>query len=518
MNLLNDFTDSQQTVEFMSVESSKLERLNKNNKIIRDVLNLKGSSQMDNNQLLLKKLITVLSSTIDKYSNKLKDYFTDKDWRDIEIFFEELYELDSDLENTINETFQIINDLKKNKTENNLREKVIALIDLHKNHTIAVISNYPDKIFQSEFLQVACMKPNVLVRENKFYDLIIYIGTPYLYQKMDTVFLGKRIIYLSYNFYKNTMSKLKFTNSISLDANQIYKNVKLIENKNIVKKDAYQRETTLSELELMNIQRWIEINNLKNIGDEGRNNNLEENEELVDAKIIQLENNYHYVVLPQSNLRKINVKISSDDDKIIRLNKINLSKLKRNDWILLKTDTEEEYLVRRAKEKYGLSVYESQLSLVAKYKKKLKNKKDHFHTYNKLMHDLRNNNINAASTVVVRSWVTNTIRPGNLRDILKYLGFKEDMITKIDFAAKFINDSHRKVGREMGSRLNNYLEKIDINQLEEAMLLEGEYVFSLRSIGQFRVVTIKNILNDEIKVNQKDLYRLFNTNEELYYE
>lgn len=512
---LKEISDAKQKVQFETVESKELETLHKNlNQIEKSIYTL-GSSYLDNEFETLKKFKTIVSSTIDEYSFKLNEYFSEKDWAEVATFFNNLYEINNDLLEISRETFKIINDLKKGNVENNMRRMVSQLVINQENNNIAIISNYIDEIFKKENPQIDILKPTQFVKMNIFYDTVIFIGTPYLYGKFDTLFLGKNIIYVSYRFYRNKLIKKKYTDSNSDKANQIYKNIEFIENNN-EERIVYHEEMTISELERMNLNRWIEQNILDNTSD--NINELEDNEELISSKIVQLDNNKHYIILPESSLRKLEVGFDIDSNKIVTIKKSKMSNIKVGDWIILKTDTEEEYLVKRAKEIYGESTYNSQLNLITVYKDDLKKRKKTFGTYYKFMKDLNKNNVKVSSVALIQNWIKDTIRPRNLQNILVYLGYEKSKIDRTLSAAKFINQSHRKAGRGIGNRLNNYLKNLDVEELEEAMVVDGEYTFYLDKIGEFNVVTVKDIIAEEIKINRKELYRIINTKEELYYE
>lgn len=238
----------------------------------------------------------------------------------------------------------------------------------------------------------------------------------------------------------------------------------------------------------------------------------------MSAKIIQLENHKHYIIFPDASLKVIKIQEDKSRTNKIKIKNTKLKDISNNDWIILKQDTEEEYLIRRSKEIYGESFYNSQMDLINGYKRKLKRKKIYFRTYENLLKDLNKNNVRVNSTMVIKNWIKDTIRPRNLEEILNYLGYEDNMSKRIVTAAEFINKSHIKVGREMGKRLTNYLEKVNPLTLEEAMAVNGEYEFNLDGIGTFKVESVKNIIEKEVKVSRYKLYRIINTNEEIYHE
>lgn len=509
-NLLSQLENVEQNLHFITVDSEELLNLHNNTKMLRKYIFNNGLSQLERGLETINRLKSACASTTDSYSNKLSIYLTKYDWQEISNFFNILVELDFTMENLSLETFEIINKLKNDKIKNPLREKLIDIIKENKEETIAVVANFPDLNFKEEYNQVAYLKPVELVRKNLLYDVVIFIGTPYLYEKFDTLFLGKEIIYLSYSFYNNKLLKRRFINSNSKEASTIYENLNIIENdKN--PKDIYE-ETTVSEIEKMSINRWIEENKYE------KSNKTNDNEDLVSSKIIQLENHKHYVVFPDTTLKVLKIQRSNTGEATFYIRNSKLKNINKKDWIILKKDTEEEYLIKRSKEIYGESFYDSQMELIKGYKRKLKEKKRQFGSYEKLLENLNKNKIRANSTMVIKNWVKDTIRPRNLEAILKYLRYSQEESIKIIAAADFINKSHVKVGMEMGKRLTNYLKKLDVPTLEEAMLTEGEYEFNLDNIGTFKVESVKNILDEEMKVNRNKLYKIINTNEEVYYE
>lgn len=508
--LLNQLSETEQDISFLTVKSEELMKLHNNIKKIRKTIYNSGLSQLEIGIQTINRLKSACSSTIDSYSNKLESYFNQYDWQEITYFFDSLSEVDSIMEELSIETFNIINDLKNNKINNPLRDKVISILEENKELDIAIVSNFVDSNFKEEFEQFDYIKPTGLIKSNTLYDIVIFIGTPYLYGKFDTVFLGKEVIYLSYNFYNNSLKKKRYINSNSQKASTIYENIHIKENDSDTAD--YYEEVTVSEIEKLSMNRWIELNNYK------KSNEIEDNEELVSAKIIQLENHKHYIIFPDASLKVIKIQEDKSRTNKIKIKNTKLKDISNNDWIILKQDTEEEYLIRRSKEIYGESFYNSQMDLINGYKRKLKRKKIYFRTYENLLKDLNKNNVRVNSTMVIKNWIKDTIRPRNLEEILNYLGYEDNMSKRIVTAAEFINKSHIKVGREMGKRLTNYLEKVNPLTLEEAMAVNGEYEFNLDGIGTFKVESVKNIIDKEVKVSRYKLYRIINTNEEIYHE
>ena len=338
--------------------------------------------------------------------------------------------------------------------------------------------------------------------------MVIFIGTPYLYEKFDTLFLGKEVIYISYSFYNNSMEKKKYISLNVDEASTIYKDVHFETDTKTIPPSETFTETRPSEIEQASLNRWIENNEYK------KTEESEDNDELINAKIIQLENQKHYLVLPGSSLRVISIIEEKSGSREILVKNTRVENINKNDWIVIKQDTENEYLVKRSKEIYGKSYYEGQMELVLGYKKRLRQKRLSYEKSDDFLRDLKKNDVSVNSILVVKRWIKDTINPRNLQQILEYLDYDDNMISKIIEAANFINRSHRRVGREIGKRLNNYLEKENIPNIEDAMSDDGEYKFYLNNIGSFKMENVKNIMPEEVNVDRKIIYRIIYTNED----
>lgn len=504
-NLLTEYEEAQQKIKFLNVYSTKLEKLYENIKKIEYKVNSSNSSELEEFLISLRRLKTIIYATIDNFPDKLNNFFIEKDWDDIIYLFTLLSELDYETILLARETFEIIKELRNGNIENPLKRKTLELLNQYKDKRIAVVANYLDEDFLNNAKDYDYLKPNRLVKTFKLYDVVIFIGTPYLYPKFDTVFLGTTIIYLSYNIFKNHLSKIQFISNNIPEANCLYKNID-IQNKEKFLLPKYT-EVAIADAERFNLNKWIDRKKKeKNYSDVNH-------EDLIEGQIIQLEKNKHIIVSPDSTLRIINTKTNHIERKelIIKTDKVN--NLITGDWIIIKNSTEEEYLINKSKELFGFVEYESKMQLVNEYKDALYNQKVRLGSLDALLKDMKNNHVKVSSIVLLKSWLDSTIRPRNLEDILLYLGYNDYDLSKTINAAEFINSAHRHAGYELSKNIMNYLKDINMQELEESMLIEGEYSFNIKTIGVFNIESVKSVIENPIILQSKDMYKIIKTSE-----
>lgn len=503
LNFIDDYTKNRNIIEFNTVESEETVELFKNLKIIEKKIKELNSIELEELFITLKR-VKIIFSTLDNFSNKLNSYFHDDDWQSIVEFFNRLVEIEYSMKEISKETYEIIQSIKNNLIENPLRNKVIELTEHYNNESLALCANYIDRDFSEEYSSLNYYKPNQIVKQFKLFDCVIFVGSPSIFKSFNTFFLGKKIIYVSYSFYKNNIPKIDYITNNTKNANQIYKDVFI--NKVKETHGAFT-ETNVTDLEKFELNKWIT--------DYNKSQNLNRNiSELVEGKIIQLENKNHIIMSPHSTIRKIEETITNNQDTILKMTSIDIGSLLAGDWVIIKLNTEEDYLIKKSKELYGAEYYNEQMELVRRYKEDLLNRRREYNSSKSFVQCLNNNNVKVASEAVLNNWITETIRPRNLEEILKYLEYDNELIIKTISAADFINSSHNAAGRELIKNIQNYLKLINPKQLEAAMSIEKEYDFKIKNIGLFKIQIVKSVVDDSLRVQPGEMYKIINTKEE----
>lgn len=506
-NFIEDYTNLNNKVEFVSVTSPDLEILFRNIKHIEKQVRTLNSVELEELFTTLKRLRSIVFSTLDNFSDKLNSYFNDREWHDLRDFFNRLVELDDSLKNLSQETYTIINNLKNNFYGNPLNKKISDLIHQNETKSIAVCAKYLDSSFSVTHSNIEYLKPHELAKGYKVYDVVIFIGTPYIYKGFNTIFIGEEIYYVAYNVYKNYLSKMNYIQGNNIDSIELYKKVELSDSNQKTKNTFF--ETDLTDIEKNKINKWIMNHNQKHLSV----NNAETGEEVVTGKIIQLENNKHIVMSPHSKFRVVDERKDKDNKLVLTLISKYLDTLKVGEWIIIKQSTEEDYLVKKSKDIFGEAVYNERVDLVNEYKNDLKSRMSKFRNIDKFIEDLKNNNVNVSTVQVLKNWLGETIRPRNLEKILLYLGYSQLKINETINAADFINKAHNTAGRELVKNIEVYLKLINVEELEAAMALEKEYEFNVDSIGLFSIQLVKSIIKENISIHPKNMYKITETSE-----
>src|SRR5699024_12014189 len=115
-------------------------------------------------------------------------------------------------------------------------------------------------------------------------------------------------------------------------------------------------------------------------------------------------------------------------------------------------------------------------------------------TYNNFRKELKKNNIEVKSDTVLRTWtVMDVVKPGALKDLLKYLNYSDEVTMKTIKAANFINKAHAKVGRELSNHLKKIISYIDFVEILETMERDLLYFFNIVVVVDFVFVILRYV-------------------------
>lgn len=188
-------------IDIISIEYLEIEQFEKEFQTIKKIVNEYDAPLLSERFSILYDLRTLILSSVIEYNYLLKGFD-----------FDSLRELFSKLKNTfgneINESLKIISSLITKLIESKVDNKCVLVLDeiLEDRKNVAIVHYNWTEIeieIMSKLDNVELVTPNSLLKNQKIYDKVIFIGTPRYFYSLNTVFFSENIYYISYSFFGN---------------------------------------------------------------------------------------------------------------------------------------------------------------------------------------------------------------------------------------------------------------------------------------------------------------------------
>lgn len=499
IEFLNTYEEKEHSIYFHSIHNEYMSLFYDCFSYLKKLVEEFGNDNLEEGFSQLKIIFKVLRNSIHSYEETFKDI----DWELVAIFLNNLIEYDDSKETMYitKKIFEILKLLKSNKIENILYpevKKYVSAANMGDSIGIITKDKYLDVPDELKSFEIKIITPKDLISDFKIFDLLIFIGTPYYFPQFSHVFLGRKIIYLSFNFYKNSFqpSDGNFEGDY-IRVSNIYEKVTFSHNSNDIRHDMLETEEEIM-IEHDSSKKWL-------VDYEKR---FERTDEGITAVLLQFYTNKGAFYLPSSKVRVLNLTEKKP------LSQISVTNLVGDEWIVLKNSTEAEYLTKKSREILGETKFNEFTQLVLNYKRLLRNQKKNFGTYEQLRLNMIKKGVPVSSAVLLRAWTTDFItKPRNLKKILSYLGYSAENLEKTFFAATSLISSRIRAGRMLQEKLAKIVDNLDKEEVAHGMRINKYYEFYLPEIGEFSIEVNKSKPFVEMEVSQKDLYQIINFKE-----
>lgn len=502
LEFLNKYSEVKNKIENIYLHSDEITKFFQLYMKVINILKNEYNPELETLFRPIKKIFYELRSSIEDYNVKLEKIFTEEEWQQISLFFNEFEKYGEDYGEISMKLFQIISKIRKGKIENKSKEWLIELCTKNKGQTIAIVSNYPeyDAEIHKQFENIIFMKPNQLMKSLEIYDVLVFLGTPNFFKEFNNVFLGKFIYYVSYDFYRNEFKKHAVITPLHKKLNTLYTDVRVAVN---------ERKVSLSPeiIEMIN-ENVVDKNIPENI--KSLTNNTLEDDNVIEARFIRLANNRGLIALKNSTLRVIELNEENGEVQINIIRK-KINDISPADKIIITLHTNPTFLKEFSIKQLGQEKYELYIQLVNQYKTRLKEIKNKLGSYQRLMREMNTSGLSVSGLQVLKNWMgEKTVRPRQLKELLIYLNFEENEIIQILEAAKEINVTRRRAGRYKSKNITRLFKKIEGRVIEYNKAIYGEenFVFSIDELGTYTIETVVNIPKEIITVNTSELYKI----------
>lgn len=501
LEFLNTYDSSDNRIYIEKVNSDNLKKyyyfIKKVNKVIWEL----NDEELEYNFKRYKYLFNDLILSLDNYNNIFND-LEEINLEEIKNFFKEINQY-IDI-NEVKKAFELLKNIKNGDVKNELSSKLLDIISTATTENIAIICSKNISKFKDEHSNVlnknkiSFYTQNQLLKEHKIFEILIFIGPPYLYRKFENIFQGKIIYYIMYDFFE--INKLKNTiikSNKSINSN-LYENVNYIKNYKISNSSDYYidlKEEANRKVNDILMKHSYQV--------------VENNEKYAEGNVIRFVNDKYFLLSKNSTIRSIKLKIDSKSDNELTIEKVKLKNLKKGDWILIKSESDERLIINEAKKIIGENRYLHYLSNVKLYKNVLLEKSKDYKGLEELKSDLNSHGINLKDINTLKTWLTlETIKPKSLMEILKFLNFSDISKRKIYNSAKEINKTHIIAGKLMLKKLNEDIKNINYEKFIDNMAEFKEYILEVEDKGSFFIEEIDEISNQSKMFLKKDMNRL----------
>jgi len=497
MNLLTNYDKEPRKIFSEPVNSGKINSFQNNYWKLKKVIDISEHSEISSNFDKLTYFRAIVLSTLRDYKDIFEEKFVGEDWSKLTELFEQVIDLDPGYTSLVEELFEFVKLIKSGKIENLLFIKLLEeLKAIASASNIVIVNNYRENIQFECSHDISLLTPYQMMKSEIIYDYIFFIGSPNKYKSFNSIFLGNKIKYLYFDFFNGDM---KITGTFSKSLKTISNINETIEIKKIEKHITNKEYEQAEDIPKANLSLWVNRY-------ESAINKTDEN---MLGRVLQFENNKHMVFPLNSKIRTVYIE---KDSSYLKMKSKSLNHLFEGDWIIIKRFTENQFYMKRSKELFGEERYEKNLDLIKRYKESLMRRKRDFDTYSNFRKELKKNNIEVKSDTVLRTWtVMDVVKPGALKDLLKYLNYSDEVTMKTIKAANFINKAHAKVGRELSNHLKKIISNIDFEEILETMERDHFYIFNIEGVGEFVLETVRYVHHEAIEVQPKDLYKILDT-------
>lgn len=494
---INKYVSANNKIETISLQSKDVTQYHQLYRKITKIIADDSSNHLLEKFFPVKQIFFELRSSLENYKTKLDKIFTENDWADILEFLEEFSMYGEGNIELAKKLLAIVNDIRKDKIKNELRDWMVRKCESNYNSRIAIVSSFPeyDLDLIQRFNSITLLKPNELIKNNELYDVVVFLGTPNYYANFDSIFFGKEILYVSYDIYRNEYNKREILNMVDSKTNSIYKNTEI------------KNSRHLSNQETMSEDSPIKHEIPKSIRDMIAKNSQDDN--IVEGRYISLTENRGIVVLKNSGLRVI--EIIPGEAIAVKVSWKKISELVPTDKIILTLSTNPEFLENYSKNLLGEEDYDQCLKLISRYKLKLQKLKIQVGGIRNLIKRMKNNDIRVSSIQSVKNWMSmDTIKPRQLDKILKLLNYKPEDVQRTIVAAKKINSTNIRAGRHKSKNIEKILNRIPIEdaQFNKTIFSDNPFEFQIQQLGVFSIETVTSVSEEKLNIPRNELYKL----------
>lgn len=497
INFLTEYETASTNIKIKVVHSEKLQEFQNCVYQLNSLVNQENSEDLEKSYQSFKYIFNQLRSSFIPYSKKMFYLLNEEIQEEITSFFKQLIEYNTDSISLVKHVITLFREFKDGKIENELQNTLTEMLNnIPPMESVVIVTNSVDRLDRANINQrIDYVKPSKLMQLNRIYNKLIFLGSPYIYSQFSNVFLGKEIVYLSYDFYQNKIEK-KYILGHSSDKNSaLFSNVEFdVDN---------EKNTGLLNIEEELLEESINhdfgtwLNKFQR--------NIKNNEELYRGILFGLESG-NKIIYPEKK------KISILDLNTMKIDKKEVELLSSNELIIERLHTENDYLVEEAKKMYGKSKYLGWVTLIQSYKTRLN------HSINKdgltfVKQQLNNEGVGISSDLVIKNWATmNVIAPMKNQDfdiLLKFLDFNNTEITHIKIAAKSIINAHREIGRLLSKKIQDIIESVDQFELYSSLQEEKKYEFIVDGVGEYTIEQISKKFEDIVKIPSGEFRKIF---------
>lgn len=501
VTFLNEYDYSEHEIKFISVRNDTISELFDLLNTLHNLVYEENSEELEKYFKSLQLLFNRVKNSLNSYQETFQNEVSQEMRIDINNFFNLLmtYNNSDEVKEIFKRMSLSLSNLKKGNIENTLFKEVSKIIQKEKDfETIAIVSYYAERIDVGKFenKKIVYLTPAMLVQRTNSYSKIIYIGTSNLYPESETIFFGKKIYYVGYDFYKNGFNREPIINGNDEEQSGIYRNV--------IFSEVSSSTVNNNRLVIDKIEHPIESKQSFDSWVVGYKKSVSTEDGLKEGYLFSLKSGGK-VIFPT------NGKCDVLDIESMVTTETQIGQIDDGSIIVLRISTENEYLSSKAYEEYG-EYYSEKIQLIKKYKDKLLLLKNCLGTYEKLKKFLENNEIEVSSVVVLRTWTTmDVLRPRSTEKfskLLSLLDLDESQIAETIKAIDFVNKVHRKIGRDLSKKTQEIVAMIYQNELYNALQSDGYYSFEEPGIGEFRIEVLEEKYSEVIQVINTDYYRI----------
>lgn len=338
-------------------------------------------------------------------------------------------------------------------------------------------------------IRVPIMKSNEFIKLGIVGDHVIFIGSPFNYdKKYSSLFFAKETYFLTYTIFNNKLQKIiNFPQlSISDTVSTIYNHVQFGDG----------HKGAIFEVDL-----GVIVDNLNEeeiIKHYESNANTIKVTDGVECKLILLENNC-YSFIP------ISFKIRRLEPISLQLDFVELKHIEIGNLLLFRNHSSVDLIIDIANSLIGEKAVRYRYNQ-RMWKKRLR-KQIKSHGIRKLARILRIQGISTATAQNIRNWIEpERIGPKCLPELLAFLEFTERECGIILRSTKKIRSAHLKAGRFVTTQLLESIKSDLINDVEE----QGFATFSADTLegASFNIEVVKKIHDKTIVVDKKDILKI----------
>ncbi|MBW0764003.1 MULTISPECIES: DISARM anti-phage system protein DrmE domain-containing protein [Mammaliicoccus] len=502
IKLLNNYSNQYSSIHNIKVHSKEMENLLTQFNYIKKELKLLGLDEFDEDYRSLKYIFFNLINTLKPYDEELNNKFDNEDWKNFSYFIKKLDAINENISIYVRQLVKLIKLFKSGEIQNNLKFEVDKLIDsLSESTAVILINRNEEALIRNRDDNLEFYSVNTFINNDKLYDNLVMIGSSIYFNKFDTIFMAKEIYYINFDFYKNYLRKESLIENNHFNSN-IFKMVNSYKEKN-------KNENKLIE-EHYEMEKAENIYLLEKLINQYQLNERHDLKKKIFATICGLKSGAHILLTKNNTIRSLSLSYDNENNLNLVVENKKINQLVKENWIIIKSITENIYLERKSKEIISEEKYNEYKKCIHDYKKALKLKLNELMSIEELYKDMKKHNVKISNLNTLKTWINEeTIRPRNLDQILNYLNYKNEEIIKTINAADTINKLHIKVGKDLSKSLQFIISKLDSNDIYESMILYNTFSFKVEDVGEFFIEEVSFISEEQVEIDRKNLNKIF---------